>query len=53
MIMQIKYMIASFFFGKFSGNYSFGYDIGWWKEEHFNASDANGDGLLNLTEFNE
>ncbi|PIN15181.1 hypothetical protein CDL12_12176 [Handroanthus impetiginosus] len=32
---------------------SFGYDIGWWKEEHFNASDADGDSLLNLTEFNE
>lgn len=34
-------------------NNSFGYDMGWWKEEHFNASDADGDGLLNLTEFNE
>lgn len=34
-------------------NISFGYDMGWWKEEHFNASDANGDGLLNITEFNE
>lgn len=32
---------------------SFGYDMGWWKEEHFNASDADGDGVLNLTEFNE
>ncbi|KAL5999570.1 hypothetical protein ACLOJK_037855 [Asimina triloba] len=28
-------------------------DVGWWKEDHFNASDDNGDGLLNLTEFNE
>jgi len=27
--------------------------MGWWKEEHFNASDADGDGLLNITEFNE
>ncbi|XP_014514637.1 reticulocalbin-2 [Vigna radiata var. radiata] len=34
-------------------NESFGYDIGWWKEEHFNASDADGDGVLNLTEFND
>ncbi|CAM8937095.1 unnamed protein product [Rhodiola kirilowii] len=29
------------------------YDMGWWKEEHFNASDADGDGLLNITEFND
>ncbi|MED6112748.1 hypothetical protein PIB30_064431 [Stylosanthes scabra] len=36
-----------------SGNSSFGYDMGWWREEHFNASDADGDGLLNLTEFND
>ena len=34
-------------------NNSFGYDMGWWKEEHFNASDADGDGFLNITEFNE
>ncbi|KAJ0094739.1 hypothetical protein Patl1_16431 [Pistacia atlantica] len=34
-------------------NSSFGYDMGWWKEEHFNASDADGDGLLNITEFND
>lgn len=34
-------------------NNSFGYDMGWWKEEHFNASDVDGDGLLNITEFNE
>lgn len=27
--------------------------VGWWKEEHFNASDMDGNGLLNLTEFNE
>ncbi|XP_021892399.1 calmodulin-4-like isoform X1 [Carica papaya] len=27
--------------------------MGWWKEEHFNASDADGDGLLNITEFND
>ncbi|XP_006646020.1 calumenin-like [Oryza brachyantha] len=25
----------------------------WWKEEHFNASDADGDGLLNKAEFND
>ncbi|KAG7032673.1 hypothetical protein SDJN02_06723 [Cucurbita argyrosperma subsp. argyrosperma] len=36
-----------------SDNNSFGYDMGWWKLEHFNASDADGDGLLNLAEFNE
>lgn len=36
-----------------SDNTSFGYDMGWWKEEHFNASDADGDGLLNITEFND
>ncbi|KAK3009713.1 hypothetical protein RJ639_014566 [Escallonia herrerae] len=36
-----------------SDNSSFGYDMGWWKEEHFNASDADGDGLLNITEFND
>lgn len=34
-------------------NSSFGYDMGWWKEDHFNASDIDGDGLLNITEFNE
>ncbi|XP_019163688.1 PREDICTED: calumenin [Ipomoea nil] len=32
---------------------SVGYDMGWWKEEHFNASDMDGDGLLNITEFND
>ncbi|KAK4774522.1 hypothetical protein SAY86_009457 [Trapa natans] len=36
-----------------SDNSTFGYDMGWWKEEHFNASDADGDGLLNITEFND
>ncbi|KAL8535736.1 hypothetical protein ACS0TY_011391 [Phlomoides rotata] len=36
-----------------SDNNSFGYDMGWWKEEHFSASDADGDGLLNITEFND
>ncbi|XAR53174.1 hypothetical protein NMG60_11021610 [Bertholletia excelsa] len=36
-----------------SDNTSFGYETGWWKEKHFNASDADGDGLLNLTEFHE
>jgi hypothetical protein len=30
-----------------------GSNQGFWGEEHFNASDINGDGLLNLTEFNE
>ncbi|XP_042063841.1 calumenin-B-like [Salvia splendens] len=34
-------------------NTSFGYDFGWWKEDHFNASDADGDGRLNITEFND
>ncbi|XP_044491582.1 calumenin-B-like [Mangifera indica] len=34
-------------------NSSFGYDMGWWKEDHFNAADADGDGLLNITEFND
>ncbi|CAL1387936.1 unnamed protein product [Linum trigynum] len=29
------------------------HDMGWWKEEHFNASDADGDGLLDITEFND
>ncbi|XP_022882198.1 calumenin-like isoform X1 [Olea europaea var. sylvestris] len=38
---------------KNSDNNSFGYDMGWWKEEHFNASDVDGDGLLNITEFND
>ena len=32
---------------------SFGYDMSGWKEEHFNASDVDGNGLLNLAEFNE
>ncbi|GAB2284982.1 hypothetical protein Dimus_019437 [Dionaea muscipula] len=36
-----------------SSDSNFGYDMGWWKEEHFNASDMDGDGLLNLTEFND
>ncbi|KAM7484864.1 hypothetical protein LguiA_000873 [Lonicera macranthoides] len=34
-------------------NSSFGFEMGWWREDHFNASDADGDGLLNITEFNE
>lgn len=37
----------------FLDNTSFGFVMGWWKVEHFNASDADGDGLLNITEFNE
>ncbi|XP_057773602.1 uncharacterized protein LOC130992856 [Salvia miltiorrhiza] len=36
-----------------SDNNSFGYDMGWWKEDHFNAADADGDGQLNITEFND
>jgi len=28
-------------------------EVGWWKEEHFSAADMDGDGFLNLTEFNE
>ncbi|XP_029119008.1 uncharacterized protein [Elaeis guineensis] len=27
--------------------------VGWWKEDHFNASDVDENGLLNLTEFND
>ncbi|KAI3812324.1 hypothetical protein L1987_17031 [Smallanthus sonchifolius] len=27
-------------------------DMGWWKDEHFNASDSDGDGFLNITDFN-
>lgn len=38
---------------KQSDNNGVGSDMGWWKEEHFNASDADGDGLLNLTEYND
>ncbi|KAL4194588.1 hypothetical protein AMTRI_Chr05g60110 [Amborella trichopoda] len=34
-------------------NNSYGYEIGWWKEDHFNSSDEDGDGLLNRTEFNK
>ncbi|XP_030522607.1 calumenin-B [Rhodamnia argentea] len=36
-----------------SDNDSFAFNMGWWKGEHFNASDADGDGLLNITEFND
>ncbi|KAI3713982.1 hypothetical protein L1987_72571 [Smallanthus sonchifolius] len=36
-----------------SDSNSFGYDMGWWKDEHFNASDSDGDGFLNITEFND
>lgn len=32
---------------------SFGDDVRLLAEEHFNASDANGDGALNLAEFKE
>ncbi|XP_004510449.1 uncharacterized protein [Cicer arietinum] len=32
---------------------SFGYDLRLSEEEHFNASDADGDGFLNLAEFND
>lgn len=38
---------------KTADNNSFGYDMGWWKEDHFKASDADGDGFLNKTEFND
>ncbi|KAJ6822982.1 developmentally-regulated G-protein 2 [Iris pallida] len=34
-------------------NTSSSYNMGWWKEDHFNASDVDGNGLLNLTEFND
>ncbi|CAJ2663470.1 unnamed protein product [Trifolium pratense] len=27
-----------------SNSDSFGYDMSWWKEEHFNASDVDADG---------
>ncbi|XP_022999248.1 reticulocalbin-2-like isoform X2 [Cucurbita maxima] len=36
-----------------AGNSSSGYDIGWWNEEHFNASDADGNGALDMSEFND
>lgn len=42
-----------FYFLHNPDNNTFGYDMGWWKEDHFNASDADGDGQLNITEFNE
>ncbi|GFP94005.1 calmodulin [Phtheirospermum japonicum] len=50
-----KFPWANCFFKACSAPYneSFGYDMGWWKEEHFNASDVDGDGLLNITEFND
>lgn len=38
---------------KYSDNMTFGYQMGWWTEDHFNASDGDGDGLLNITEFND
>ncbi|CAO2814017.1 unnamed protein product [Amaranthus hypochondriacus] len=38
---------------KSADNSTFGYEMGWWREEHFNASDVDGDGLLNITEFKD
>ncbi|XP_021735477.1 reticulocalbin-2-like [Chenopodium quinoa] len=38
---------------KSADNNTFGYEMGWWREDHFNASDINGDGLLNITEFKD
>ncbi|XP_051148696.1 uncharacterized protein LOC127263630 [Andrographis paniculata] len=38
---------------KDSDNTTFGYQMGWWMEGHFNASDADEDGRLNITEFND
>lgn len=35
-----------------SGNNCLGHDMDWCKKQHSNTSDENGDGLLNLTEFN-
>ncbi|XP_031505916.1 uncharacterized protein LOC116268396 [Nymphaea colorata] len=35
-----------------SENDSLAFQLGWWREEHFNASDEDGDGRLNMTEFN-
>uniref|UniRef100_A0A0D6R4P1 EF-hand domain-containing protein n=1 Tax=Araucaria cunninghamii TaxID=56994 RepID=A0A0D6R4P1_ARACU len=32
---------------------AYGVENGWWMEEHYNASDEDGDGLLNQTEFND
>ncbi|GAA0150874.1 calmodulin-related [Lithospermum erythrorhizon] len=38
---------------KSSDNNTSEYESGWWHEDHFNASDADGDGLLNFTEFKD
>ncbi|MQL91789.1 hypothetical protein Taro_024404, partial [Colocasia esculenta] len=35
------------------GKNSSEHGVGWWSEEHFNASDVDADGLLNLAEFND
>ncbi|WJX86499.1 hypothetical protein P8452_68805 [Trifolium repens] len=48
-ILQIR---ASHFGSNPDGD-SFGYDMSWWKEEHFNASDVDANALLNLAEFND
>ena len=52
-LVSIWVCLGYWFLFHLPDNNSFGYDMGWWKEEHFNASDADGDGLLNITEFNE
>lgn len=38
---------------RFDDNNSTSDGMGWWKEGHFNAADMDGDGFLNLTEFND
>ncbi|XP_072961672.1 uncharacterized protein [Typha angustifolia] len=39
--------------GRIDDNDSANDGVGWWNKDHFNASDIDGDGLLNLTEFND
>lgn len=52
-LRYFRYFLAADLCVILTDNSSHGYDMGWWREEHFNASDADGDGFLNITEFNE